>query len=238
VQILNDFRPWRGTLRGEMTVAELLNCGTLSPAAAATLSWVIEQGASVFVTAGPPGAGKSTVANALLEFLPEDAHMYVTSGGWDRLDVPTAPGPVYLLVNELSAHLPVYLFGSAARRAFDLLHTGMRMLGTLHARSAAEAVREMCFEAHLTRAEIVTTFVFAVISAGWSGREVVRRVVELGFLTPGSELTVLSALGPDGLILEPLGVRALAAWSGLRVEAVQWAIASRARRLTSSTSLS
>ena len=37
----------------------------------------------------PPGAGKSTVANALLEFLPEDAHVYVTAGGWDRLEVQT-----------------------------------------------------------------------------------------------------------------------------------------------------
>jgi energy-coupling factor transporter ATP-binding protein EcfA2 len=237
VQILNDFRPWSETLRGELTIAELLARDTLSTDAAATLWWAIEHGASVFVTAGPPGAGKSTVANALLQFLPEDAHLYVTSGGWDRLEVPSAPGPVYLLVNELSAHMPMYLCGAAARRAFDLLQNGSRMLGTLHARSAAEAVRVMCFEADLERAEIVSPFMFAVLSAGWSGREIVRRVVELGFLAPGGDLTVLSTPGPDGLKLDPVGAGALAEWSGLTAEAVQDAVADHASRLSTSPSL-
>src|SRR5262245_38039300 len=152
--VLNDPGPWRGTLRGQMTLAKLLACGTLSSEAAATLWWAIERGASVFVTAGPPGAGKSTLANALLDFLPADARVYVTSGGWDRVDVPPAPVPTYLLVNELSPHMPVYLHGAAARRAFALLHTGVRMLGTLHARSVAEAVRVMCYEAQIVRAEL------------------------------------------------------------------------------------
>jgi hypothetical protein len=237
VQVLNDFRPWRGTLRGALTVADLLACQTLSAEAAATLWWAIEQGASMFVAAGPPGAGKSTVANAMLEFLPEDAHLYVTSGGWDRLEVPIAPGPVYLLVNELSGHLPLYLSGSAAHRAFALLETGIRMLGTLHARNVREALRVMCFEAELTRAEIAAPFVFAVLSAGWSGQEIVRRVVELGFLAPGAELTVLSRLGPDGVTLDPIGGEALAAWSGLTVGTVKGAIADRAQRLSTSPSV-
>ena len=231
MQVLNDFRPWGGTLRGEMTVAELIACKTLSPEAAATLWWTIDRGASVFVAAGPPGAGKSTVANALLEFLPRDANVYVTAGGRDRLEVPNASGPVYLLVNELSGHMPVYLYGRAAQRAFALLATGTRMLGTLHARSAAEAVQVMCYEAEIARAEVATPFVFAVISAGWIGGEIVRRVVELGFLAPDGELTSLTTFESDALRLQPGGLETLAAWSGLEADAIQQAIALRAEKL-------
>jgi type IV secretory pathway ATPase VirB11/archaellum biosynthesis ATPase len=231
VQVLNDFRPWGGTLRGEMTIAELIACNTLSPEAAATLWWTIDRGASVFVTAGPPGAGKSTVANALLEFLPQDARLYVTAGGRDRIEVPDTPGPVYLLVNELSGHMPMYLYGRAAHRAFSLLETGMRMLGTLHARSVTEAVRVMCYEAELAPAEIGTPFVFAVISAGWIGREIVRRVVELGFLAPNGDVTCLTKVESDELRLQWVGVEALARWSGREAEAIQQTITERARQL-------
>ena len=99
----------------------------------------------------PAGAGKSTVANALLEFLPRTHTLYVTAGGWDGWRCQ--PRPVcYLLVNELSGHMPVYLYGRAAQRAFALLENGTRMLGTLHARSASEAVRVMCYEAEIARA--------------------------------------------------------------------------------------
>jgi type IV secretory pathway ATPase VirB11/archaellum biosynthesis ATPase len=233
--MLNDFWPWRGTLRGQLTVADLLASATLTPEVTATVWWSIDQGASVFVAAGPQGAGKSTVANAFLEFLPDDAHVYVTSGGRDRLEVPPTPGPVYLLVNELSAHMPVYLYGAAAQRAFELLKSGVRMLGTLHARSAADALRVMCLEAELARTEFSTPFLFAVMSAGWSGQHIVRRVVELGFLAPTGELTTLTEAGPDGLKPHSAGFEALASWSTLGAAEVQRAIAGRARQLASVT---
>jgi hypothetical protein len=58
---------------------------------------------------------------------------------------------------------------AATRRAFALLSTGVRLLGTLHARSAAEAVQVMCEAAELARTDVFTPFVFAIISAHRSG---------------------------------------------------------------------
>src|SRR5260370_22573997 len=184
MQLLNDPWPWSGTLHGQpLTLADLIERGTLTPEVVAILAWTIAHGASVFAAAGPQGAGKSTVANALLELLPEDAQVYVTSGPRDRLELPSSiSSPTYLLVNELNAHMSVYLSGSAVQRAFALLKQGVRMFGTLHARTAAEAASVLYVESNPRPAEVNTPFVFVVLAAHWRGLEIVRRVVELAFL--------------------------------------------------------
>ena len=218
MQILNEPWPWFGTLRGHpLTVGDLVARGTLSPDTAATLGWAIQHGASLFVAAGPPGAGKSTLANALLEFLADDAQVYVTSGGRDPIDIRVNDRPTYLLINELSAHMPVYLYGRAARRAFDLLVQGVRMIGTLHARSAAEALQVMCYEAERMPRDIAAPFLFAAIAAYWEGQAIVRRVTEVGFLPPGGELVLVMRSNADQLSLERAGLEALAAWSGVEI---------------------
>jgi len=211
VHFLNDRRPWFGTLHGPpLTVRELIDRGTLSHETAGTLWWAIDHGASVFVAAGPPGAGKSIVATALLEFLPQDARVYVTSGTADRLAIPpVTDGPIYLLINELSWHMPLYLSGRSAQRAFGLLGSRVRILGTLHAQSAAEAAQVMCDEAAVTRTDLSTAFVFAVVSAWRSEGVVHRRVSDLGFLPPVSG--DLQLLSPD----DPTSMHALASWSGV-----------------------
>ncbi|MBV9131667.1 MAG: hypothetical protein JO318_03165 [Chloroflexi bacterium] len=228
MQILNEPWPWFGTLRGRpLSAANLISAGTLSAGAASLLWWAIQHGASVFVAAGPPGAGKSTLANALLEYLPENARVYVTSGPWDRIDLaPGDDGPLYLLVNELSAHMPIYLYGPAAQQAFALLNRGVRIIGTLHARSAAEALRVICDEGDIAFESLATPFVFAVIAASWQGPRIVRRLIDLAFLPPGGELVSLDAAAAD-----PSGVQSLARWSGIAVEEVQAEIASRAAHL-------
>jgi type IV secretory pathway ATPase VirB11/archaellum biosynthesis ATPase len=231
MRLLNDPGPWWGLLRGHpLSVAELIDNRTLTAEEASIAAWTIEHGASVFVAAGPSGAGKSTLATALLEFLPENAALYVTSGAGDRMDVPDSDGPVYVLINELSYHMPVYLSGRAAQRAFNLLAQGVRIVGTLHARSASEAVQVMCAEADISRSALATGFLIAVVVAGRSGGRIVRQVAELGFLPPSGEITTLADLGLNGPHLQRSGLECLATWSGVPVERMELEIAARAAR--------
>jgi hypothetical protein len=183
----------------------------------------------VFVAAGPPGAGKSTIANALLTFLPANANVYVTSGMWERFDIPETTDPLYLLINELSAHMPMYLSGRAAQHAFGLTQNGARIFGTLHARNAAEAVRVMCYEVGVTPSDLNTPFVFAAVRAGWNGPRIERRVVEVGFLPPASDQ--VHVVFPD-----TAGIDALAAWSGLPGFEVANQIAERASQIATTAS--
>src|SRR5439155_622823 len=64
-----------------------------------------------------------------------------------------------LLGNELSSHLPVYLWGPKAVRVFETLRHGYALGSTLHADSAGEAIAQLTGElgvasADLARAEL------------------------------------------------------------------------------------
>ena len=186
MRVLNDPRPWWGMLHGPVfSLRQLVQNGTLNQETAELLQFGVEHGASLFVAAGPQGAGKSTLATALLEFLPEQARVYVTSGPWDPIEVMPAEGPLYLLINELSWHMPLYLHGPAAQRAFELLREGARMVGTVHARSVAEAVDAICAEAQVERAQLCAPMLVAIITPSWTQHgSVERRVSEVALLDP------------------------------------------------------
>jgi energy-coupling factor transporter ATP-binding protein EcfA2 len=190
-------------------VAHLIGGGTLSAETAATVWLTLEHGASMFVVAGPQGAGKSTLATALLAFLPSDSQVYVTSGPRDPLTVED-PERTYMLVNELSWHLPMYLSGPAAQRAFELLSKGARIIGTLHARSVREAFGVMGYEANISAKAIAAAveqhpMLIVVLEARRTNSGIERRVVDLG-LARGVDAEQIS--------LEGAGSEALANWLG------------------------
>ncbi len=249
MQIINDPAPWWSGLDGSLTIVDLLVRGTIPAKPAALLWWTLERGASLLTAGGPSGAGKTTLANAALSFLPDAARVYVMSGADDPLAVPNANGPSILLITELSAHgRPTYVAGPAARRAFALLARGWRIVGTLHADSVAEAVDDLYGEVGLTGEDITQPAVVAIIRVmnhppergrfprGESDLE--RRVVEVGLLEPtqtGVRVVDLSTWNPASGRLDnavpPAGVAALAAWAGMETVAVEAALADRAAAL-------
>jgi len=89
------------------------------------------------------GAGKSTLLRALLEYAPNDREVTYLRGWHDPFDFlemrSVESGQRLLVANELSPHLPTYVWGDSARRAFDLIqHAGYGLWATAHASNRDE----------------------------------------------------------------------------------------------------
>ncbi len=128
-----------------LTIQHLIATETIDRTLAACLWLLIEQGASVLICAGPGGAGKTTLLTALTAFLPPERTPYAVRGAYDRLDSIShqPPAKTALLINELSAHLPIYTWGPGARRVFDAGHAGAQLLATAHATNDVELREEL-----------------------------------------------------------------------------------------------
>jgi hypothetical protein len=132
--------PWR--LPRPLSVTELIAAGSLS-AELASLLWVaLERRTSILVAAGPNGAGKTVTLTALLDFLPPTvARVHLDGMAEDFAFASSAdPSNTYLLCNEISDHLPLYLWGRRVRRLFDLLPLGFAVGATLHADTIEETL--------------------------------------------------------------------------------------------------
>ena len=131
-----------------MSVSELVAAGDMDPRTAA-IAWLVLAGhGSVLIAAEQPHSGKTTTLTALLDLLPASLERVYLRGGaetfefQDRTD-RMRPATTLLLANELSSHLPVYLWGAKAVRAFRALRDGYALASTLHADSADEAIAQL-----------------------------------------------------------------------------------------------
>lgn len=251
MQYLNDAHPWTEGIGGDFSMVDLISNETIPALSAGVLWWALERGASVLTAGGPSGAGKSTLANACLSFLPDRARAYAVAGRDDPLVVPTGAGPTYLLISELSSHgRPYYISGPPARRAFGLVRDGLRVVGTLHADSVAEAIEVLGDEVELSPEEIARVDLIAVtrvdgeLVSSSDGRirrvppgvAVRRRIVEIGLLGPDPErgvgwaaVAAWSTATDELEIAEaPAGIAAIARWAGVSSAAAEAGIAERA----------
>ena len=105
------------------------------------LIWLLmEHGASLTV-AGPtdpqPGVGKTTTLNALLQFVPDDSALAYMSGMYEDFAFTQLPDiepeHTYALCNEVSDHLPIYMWGRVARRYLNLTADGYHIATSVHA---------------------------------------------------------------------------------------------------------
>ena len=132
-------------LPARRSLADLVGEDVVDPATADALRQHVRRGGSVVVAAGPSRVGKSTFADALAGELPDEVERVYVRGGYETFDfVDEADlSRTVVLVNEISPHLPVYLWGQAARRVLRMAREGSQVIATMHADSPEEVVFQL-----------------------------------------------------------------------------------------------
>jgi hypothetical protein len=131
---------WHYDSRRQLSTAQIIALDSVDAKTVAMVWFLLENGASLTV-AGPtdpqPGIGKTTTLNALLQFLPEGTALAYMSGMYEDFaftQLPDIdPASTYALCNEVSDHLPIYMWGRVARRYLTLPNSGYHVATSVHA---------------------------------------------------------------------------------------------------------
>ncbi|MCH8993653.1 MAG: hypothetical protein IH959_01630 [Chloroflexi bacterium] len=185
---------WHGWDKPQpLSLVEIIQAGTLPPRLAAVFWLGLERGASFIFAADPPGAGKTTILTALFAFASPDTVAYFTRGWGETFDLPPPNDghPTYLMVNEISDHLPVYSWGPYVVRIFELLTEGYSLCSTVHADTIEGVIEQLVEEVGVPRAHLASlTFVVPLAVVHREGGTL-RRVRDVGLLAGGDgELAV------------------------------------------------
>jgi hypothetical protein len=218
----------------------LIERGSLDLPIAAFLSLAIEARMSVIVVSEPHEAGKTTLLTALLDFLPESTQPVYLRGWYERFSFldTLPPEAAYLLCNEISSHLPTYLWGHGVRRVFEAAAAGYPLATTMHATAAANAFDQLASYplevpvAHLAAVDLVVT-----IGVGYASNKLLRRVTRIERVTAGDDRPAIATIAQR----EPLRaemdyqlgqlIGSLAAFAGCGDDAAAARMAHRVRSL-------
>lgn len=179
---------WHGYNHPEaLSIIQILEAETMPPRVAALLSLAMERGASMIFAADPPGAGKTTILTSLLAFAPPEASVYFTRGWGETFRLPPiAPGepPTWILINEMSDHLPVYSWGPYVQKAFELMREGYSVASTMHADTVEGVIEQLTEECDVPARDVgYLSFVIPMFVGVRDGRRL-RRVSEVAVLEP------------------------------------------------------
>ncbi|MDQ4034992.1 MAG: hypothetical protein M3153_03605 [Chloroflexota bacterium] len=163
-----------------MSAVELIGTPTIDSRLMATLWAVVSRRRTVMLSSEAPQAGKTTALSALVDFLPDDTTGIFVRGWWEKYDwldeIP--PGTGYLLINEMSDHLPIYVWGRAARGALVLAGKGWGLGATMHADSLPEALEVLRAELGATDPDLAGLTIYLQYSAYMTPAGMYRRVEE------------------------------------------------------------
>ena len=172
----------------------LIERGALDIRLAAFLSLSVEARASFIIVAEPHEAGKTTLLTALLDFLPEETQPVYLRGWYERFSFldTLPPETAYLLCNEISSHLPTYLWGHGVRRVFEAAVAGYPLATTMHAAGARDAFDQLSSYPldvpveHLPAIDLVIS-----IGVGYASNKLLRRIVRVERVTSGEDAPVI-----------------------------------------------
>ncbi len=193
-----------------LSILELVNSGTIDLRLASFLWLLMKYRASIVVAAGPSYAGKTTTLNAILDFLDPTVELVELHGGEEDFGFTrtSPPAKTYLVAEEFNYHMD-YVWGEAAEKAFGLISEGYGLAGTLHARTAKEAVLVLHNYFSLSVPLIANLDVVVVLNVmrGWRrNAELERRIESVTLVSPVKDnigLQVVSAweMGNDTFAL-------------------------------------
>ena len=171
-----------------LTLADLVANRTMSHDMAATLAAAAEERQSLLFVAIPQSAGKSTVMQAVLEYVPEGTPFHHLSWAVDpTLGIPASGDGGYLIVGEVSpAGYPDYFWEADIRQVFAALDRGFSLATALHAGGVEEAFDVLTRENGVTAeqaARINVVVYLRMFGDDWNHPE--RRVVALIAETDG-----------------------------------------------------
>jgi hypothetical protein len=139
---------WHYDSRRPLSLAQIIALGSVDVRTVALIWLLLEHGVSLTV-AGPtdpqPGIGKTTTLNALLQFLSEGTALAYMSGMYEDFSFTRLPDiqpeKTYALCNEVSDHLPIYMWGRIARRYLTLPAQGYRVATSVHADTINDVIQ-------------------------------------------------------------------------------------------------
>jgi hypothetical protein len=213
-----------------MSVCELIQAGNMN-ARLAALFWIaVERGASMIIAADPPSSGKTTTLSALLALTPPDTVAYFTRGQGETFSLPAVSDShdTYILVNEMSDHIPVYTWDDHARRVFQLLSQGYRLGTTMHDNTVEGVLGQLENDLAIPRAHLAhLTFVVPL----YVGQVYppMRRIQEVALVRPdgadGYTTRAIASWDMNGDSFSVLpgaeDMQALAEWAGLKAAELQ-----------------
>lgn len=180
-----------------MSISELLAARDLDARTAALCWLVLEAHGSILIAAEQPHSGKTTLVTALLDLVPSSVRRVFVRGWAETFDYlrHTDPRRTLLLANELSSHLPVYLWGPKAVEVFRTLRRGYAFASTLHADSAEEALAQLTGELGVETADLARIDLLLVMRLyraaplyvpGRAAGALLRRVVSVHRIAPAN----------------------------------------------------
>lgn len=199
---------WHYDSRRPLSTAQIIALGSVDAKTAALVWLLLEHGASLTV-AGPtdpqPGIGKTTTLNALLQFVPEGTALAYMSGMYEDFSFTQLPdidpARTYALCNEVSDHLPIYMWGRVARRYLTLPAQGYHIATSVHADTIDDVIEMYQHDLRVSAEDVRRLGL--VVNIGLIGRAypLRRRWLTTHFLQPQAD-----PKRPDTVIPLPLSL--------------------------------